>query len=1184
MRRSFDLALLCVALVLLANTVALPAFAASIIHVPAEQPTIQAGINAAANGDTVLVSPGTYFENINFNGRNITVTSANGPGITTIDGSKLFTPTVTFSTNESSKAVISGFTIQNGDSSEVSISNAFPTVRGNIILGSTSGIAVQSGSAYVQGNLIAGQYTGISVDSDTNMNILGNLVADNTNVGIDVVFSGGPDVIQQNTIVGNVRGGIFYYSPYSSVLLAQNLISGSQSAGLEWQGLGTSFVVVSNTIANNGPGCCGTSASEIQGYPINGSLTMQNNLLVATGAWPAFDCTVAASAAAFTNNDVFSAGSSPYTSQCPDLTGTNGNIAADPFFVDLLSDDFHLQSTSPARKGGTISAPNEPKQDFDGDARVMSNTIDIGADEYSTKTTQAVSSHSLHYAAQDVGTSSSPQTITLSNGGKTPIAINLIATGPSFSQTNNCGSSLPASASCQVLVRFSPLVGGAINGILGIFTGATLNPEAISLVGTGLAPQIQISCCFSFYNQPVGTTGTQTQTISNPSQAPLLIGSITYSGPSDFVESNNCPISPNGLPAGSSCTLTVSYTPTIAGSETGTITVTSNAGGPQIVYVSGSSVSAGIPMLAPTSLTFPTTLIGQSSAPQTITLSNTGSGPFAITQIYSSSDFSQTNNCPTSLAVGASCTFTVVYTAGVQGAEIGNLYIYTDSSVSWVSASFTGTGTAPVPTISSLSLANAPVGANDSLVLITGTGFINVSQVLWNGQPLNYCCVSVLGSTQILLTIPSTDLLSRGTNQVTVSTAGPGGGTSNAVPFTVFVPVNYASKVTAYNYRNFTGTNLNLSPGLAAVLTSPFPIQFGGGSYTTFTVGASGTISFTSFGNEFNSTIPTSLTTTLVAPFWTDLYPFGTGKDNNVFWQVLGTAPNRQLVVEWRNVGICCETTNTVKFEVVFSEGHSNVLFNYANTVFGGAYSSNDNGATASVGEQVDPNLGTQFSYYQPALQSKTSILWYPNNPTATLSTSSIGFGYHHIGTSTLAQSLRLTNGGLVPLNISSLVIDNPDFTQTNNCGTSLAPNHSCSIRVVFKPSLPYAETGTLTLTDNASNSPQTVSLTGIGTITPTVVYPILVNFGGVAVGNTGTVPVTLANASNHVLTIQQIKTVPSVYTETNTCGSLLAPGASCTVNVAFAPAKKGSVQGTLSMALNGKASVVESKLTGSGQ
>jgi hypothetical protein len=63
--------------------------------------------------------------------------------------------------------------------------------------------------------------------------------------------------------------------------------------------------------------------------------------------------------------------------------------------------------------------------------------------------------------------------------------------------------------------------------------------------------------------------------------------------------------------------------------------VTSNGGAPQTINLNGSSVSAGKPVLSPTSLTFPTTLIGQSSASQTATLTNAGSGPMAITNIFS---------------------------------------------------------------------------------------------------------------------------------------------------------------------------------------------------------------------------------------------------------------------------------------------------------------------------------------------------------------------------------------------------------------------------------------------------------------------------------------------------------------------------------------------------------------------
>jgi hypothetical protein len=117
-----------------------PALFASTINVPAGQPTIQAAINAASNGDIILVAPGTYTENINFLGKAITVESSKGAKVTIINGGEVAS-VVTFSSNETPTSVLKGFTLTNGSATitgdyqggGIAIDNASPTIEDNII-------------------------------------------------------------------------------------------------------------------------------------------------------------------------------------------------------------------------------------------------------------------------------------------------------------------------------------------------------------------------------------------------------------------------------------------------------------------------------------------------------------------------------------------------------------------------------------------------------------------------------------------------------------------------------------------------------------------------------------------------------------------------------------------------------------------------------------------------------------------------------------------------------------------------------------------------------------------------------------------------------------------------------------------------------------------------------------------
>ncbi|MGB9069908.1 MAG: FG-GAP-like repeat-containing protein [Candidatus Acidiferrales bacterium] len=207
-------------------------------------------------------------------------------------------------------------------------------------------------------------------------------------------------------------------------------------------------------------------------------------------------------------------------------------------------------------------------------------------------------------------------------------------------------------------------------------------------------------------------------------------------------------------------------------------------------------------------------------------------------------------------------------------------------------------------------------------------------------------------------------------------------------------------------YQAFTGTNLNLGDDSVAAITSPFSIPFGGGSFTQLYVSSNGTISFTDAYSDYENWALTpngfpnyvQRPTTLVAPFWMDLYPVQ-GTTQNVFWEVMGAAPNRQLLVEWRNVRSfeCRSDDNaTVTFEVVFQEGTNNIQFNYADTVFGDNCISQDYGQTATIGVQPSPANGIDWNYLnQVYTNNGTSLLWQsppattPLNPVPVLATIS---------------------------------------------------------------------------------------------------------------------------------------------------------------------------------------------------
>jgi hypothetical protein len=181
--------------------------------------------------------------------------------------------------------------------------------------------------------------------------------------------------------------------------------------------------------------------------------------------------------------------------------------------------------------------------------------------------------------------------------------------------------------------------------------------------------------------------------------------------------------------------------------------------------------------------------------------------------------------------------------------------------------------------------------------------------------------------------------------------------------------------------------------------------------------------------------------------------------------------------------------------------------------------------------------------------------------------------------------SVTLTNAGNATLNISNVAITGDFAVQSNNCGTQVVAGNNCAITIGFTPTAKNSRTGILQLTDNAPNNPQRVTLTGTGM--SIALSPTALNFGPEPVGQaTAPQPVTISNVSTASVNLTgfSIGGTTADYTISgNTCGSSLAAGTNCSLNVSFNPTKKGARNGKLNIANNGGGAATAT-LIGTGQ
>lgn len=419
---------------------------------------------------------------------------------------------------------------------------------------------------------------------------------------------------------------------------------------------------------------------------------------------------------------------------------------------------------------------------------------------------------SLAFGSQGVGTTSAGQTVTLTNNGSSSLSITTIEFASSgvkeFSQSHTCTHNLTAGASCTITVSFTPTTTGALSQTLEVFDNGPASPQTVSVAGTGTAPTAMLSpstfpagggSSLNFGGTLVGTSSPpQTVTLSNTGNDSLSIGGIATSG--DFSETNTCGTS---VGAGSSCSISVTFTPTAVWSRTGSVTITDNAlnNPQQLILLIGMGNSTAKGSFSQSSLSFGNQNVNTSSAAQNITFSNAGTAPLNINSIVATGDYSQTNNCGTSLGVGGNCTISVTFTPSYINQRVGYITVNDTDPTFLQTLKLTGTGVVSPSTVTiSPGIASiTPTQTEQFSATISGASSSNVSWSV-DGTPGGSATVGTI-STSGLYSPPST----AGSYAIEATSIANPTQSANAE----VLVTNYAGTVTYKNDNLHTGQNLN---------------------------------------------------------------------------------------------------------------------------------------------------------------------------------------------------------------------------------------------------------------------------------------------------------------------------------------------------------------------------------------
>jgi hypothetical protein len=753
----------------------------------------------------------------------------------------------------------------------------------------------------------------------------------------------------------------------------------------------------------------------------------------------------------------------------------------------------------------------------------------------------------IPFGNQTNGTTSGPQTITLSNGGTSTLNLTTVTLGgtnpsafaiaPGTTCTN--ASTVLAGSSCIVNVTFTPTALTPFAATVTFTDDANPTSQVVNLSGTGVTSTVNFApSTIPFGNQRLNTTSAQmTSVLTNSGATSLTITGVTLTGanPSDYAltapaSGTDCR-SVGSVAAGGNCTVAATFTPTALGSRTASVSVADNAtGSPHTLQLTGTGTAPTV-SLSTNTVPFGNQITLTTSAPQSVTLTNTGTDTLHITTVAlggtNPTDFAiaagTTCTNGSTVVANASCVVNLTFTPPTTNPFSATLTFTDDSTSSPQVVNLSGTGvTTPTATLStnSLTFANQRVNTVSAaqIVTITNSGGapLNVTDILINGA----------NAADFAFAFPATTC---------PTTGGQVAANSNCALSVTFDP-------SAANAR---------SASIAITVTgiaNPAPVTLNGTGIAPL---AAPVPASAAFGNQEVSTSSAAQSGTLN----------NTGTDALHITSVAITGANA-LDFSIVAAGTSCATGLPTPVTVAAT----------ANCTWSVKFTPSALGArTASL-------TFTDDSGAVPGSTQSVTLTGTGTTPVVVLAPTTVTFPNQVLNTTSAPQNGTLTNTGTTALHLATVAITGAnagDFaiaagTTCTNGLTVPQTNGTCNWSVTFTPTAIGTRTANLTFTDDNNGVPgstQTVALTG-STPPAATLSANSIAFGNQGVATTSAPSkITLTNPGGstlHIATVAISGTNAADYaiaTTGTTCtnGSTVAPTLTCDINVTFTPGAVGA-------------------------